>query len=117
MASPLRTLVLPPKDLFKIIASIIEEHGVEMVVIGLPLTLEGAVGPQGKKVETFSQKLANTVTIPIKTWDERFSSVSAERLLSEMGAKKKDRRTGQTDMLAATIILQSYLDTLKRSYD
>ena len=85
------------------------EHGVERIVVGLPLSMNGNIGRQAEKVLAFSRALSEHVDIPVDTWDERLSTVSAERLLLDSGMKR-EKRKGKRDAMAAAIILQAYLD-------
>ncbi|MBI4353409.1 MAG: Holliday junction resolvase RuvX [Candidatus Omnitrophica bacterium] len=87
-----------------------KEHGVGEAVIGLPVNMNGSVGPKAKEVLEFASQLEKTLGVPVSTWDERLTSRQVERLMDEEGfssAKKRKR----TDRLAAVLILQSYLDS------
>ncbi len=95
-------------DMEKLLA-LAREHGVERIVVGLPLLMNGSIGRQAEKVLAFSGALAKHVAIPVDTWDERLSTVSAERLLLDTGMKR-EKRKGKRDAMAASIILQAYLD-------
>lgn len=95
-------------DMEKLLA-LAREHGAERIVVGLPLLMNGSIGMQAEKVLAFSQALSEHVDIPVDTWDERLSTVSAERLLLDTGMKR-EKRKGKRDAMAAAIILQAYLD-------
>jgi len=95
------------------ILALAEEHGVERIVVGLPRSLDGSIGGQAERVFTFSKALSESVDVPVDTWDERLSTVAAERLLLDAGLKRGKRRA-QRDAMAAAIILQSYLDRISR---
>ena len=95
-------------DMEKLLA-LSREHGVERIVVGLPLSMNGSIGRQAEKVLAFSRSLSEHVDIPVDTWDERLSTVSAERLLLDSGMKR-EKRKGKRDAMAAAIILQAYLD-------
>lgn len=95
-------------DMEKLLA-LAREHGVERIVVGLPLSMNGNIGRQAEKVLAFSGALSEHVDIPVDTWDERLSTVSAERLLLDSGMKR-EKRKGKRDAMAAAIILQAYLD-------
>lgn len=95
-------------DMEKLLA-LAREHGVERIVVGLPLSMNGSIGRQAEKVLAFSRSLSEHVDIPVDTWDERLSTVSAERLLLDSGMKR-EKRKGKRDAMAAAIILQAYLD-------
>ncbi|MEW6410606.1 MAG: Holliday junction resolvase RuvX [Nitrospirota bacterium] len=91
------------------IKDIIEEYGVEEIVVGLPHNLNGTLGIQAKKVITFVEGLKRVVRAPVILWDERLSTVFAEKRLLEADMSRKKRRVVR-DRLAAAIILQGYLD-------
>ena len=86
------------------------EHGATEIVVGLPLSLSGRVGPQAARVGRFTEQLSARSAIPVKQLDERLSSVQAERLLRDSGVVPS-RTKPRVDMAAATVILQSYLDS------
>ena len=93
----------------KAILALIQEWGIDRVVIGLPRSLDGTLGAQAEKVLAFSQMLSRRTSVAIDTWDERLSTVGAEHLLKDAGMKG-GKRKAHRDALAAAIILQSYLD-------
>ena len=89
------------------IQALVEEHGVNEVVVGLPLTMMGEVGPQARKVQEFVERLERKLgeAVKVVAWDERLSSTQADR--GRGGAKAEE---GMRDMMAAVVILQSYLN-------
>lgn len=91
------------------IKEIIEEYGVKEVLVGLPKNMNGSIGPQGKKVITFVERLKTALPLPVLLWDERLSTVRAEKILLEADMSRKKRK-GLKDKLAAQFILQGYLD-------
>jgi putative holliday junction resolvase len=93
------------------IARIVRDEEAVLLLVGLPLTLRGEHGPQAQRVATFVEALQEVVRLPIEFRDERFTSVEAERIIEERGGRrrKKDRRRGEVDQVAATLILQDYL--------
>lgn len=93
----------------KAILDLAREHGVERIVVGLPRSMDGSIGKQAQVVLAFCKLLAQHTNIPVDTWDERLSTVAAERLLSDAGVKR-ERRRARRDALAAAIMLQGYLD-------
>jgi putative Holliday junction resolvase len=95
---------------------LIEDHQVEKLVIGLPINMDGSRGGAVDKVETFIQQLSARLTIKIIPWDERLSTVAAERILLE-GDLSRAKRRKVIDRLSAAIILQGYLDSRPRSRD
>ena len=88
---------------------IIKERQVNKIVSGLPKNMNGTLGPQGEKVINFCELLEEETGIKIEYWDERLSTVAAERTLIQ-GNVRRENRKGVIDMVAAVIILQGYLD-------
>ena len=97
----------------KYIASLVSKLEAGELVIGLPLKLDGSAGQSVDMAREFGEKLAELVNIPIVYQDERLSTVSAERILIESGVRR-EKRKDKIDSVAATIILQTYLD--KKSF-
>lgn len=95
------------------IMELVRENDAELIVVGLPRSLEGGIGPQAQKVLAFVDLLAAASPVPVESWDERLSTVAAERILGEMGVKRGKRRE-RRDSLAAAIILQGYIDAVRR---
>lgn len=91
------------------IEALAREHDVERVVVGLPLSLDGSLGPQAQRVKSFADALAERIEIPVVTWDERLSTVAAGRALADAGVKRGKRKK-RLDSTAASLILQGYLD-------
>ena len=116
-AVPLRSI--ERRDLAQDLAavqSLVTTEGVACVVVGLPLSLSGERGAQAVETEEFVEHLRGELPVPVEVWDERLSSVEAERRLREgrtsrRGARQRPADKGQVDALAATIVLQSYLDS------
>lgn len=84
-------------------------YEIEEIVVGLPLMMSGRQGLLADEVQHFVQILSQSTAIPIKTWDERLSTVQAERSLRESHMTRK-KRSKVVDIVSAAIILQSYLD-------
>lgn len=91
------------------IAEHVAETGAELVVVGLPLSLDGSLGPAARGVLTEVDELAAAVGVPVETWDERLSTVTAERSLLDQQLRAPARRR-VVDKVAAAVILQSWLD-------
>ena len=91
------------------IAALVDEADGEVVVVGLPLSLDGSSGPAAQRVEIEAEALRARLTVPVELWDERFSTVEAERRLRAAGVRAK-RQRHVVDQVAATVILQSWLD-------
>lgn len=89
------------------------EEEIGSILVGLPKMLSGDVGIQGEKVLAFVEELKAALNLPVIMWDERLSTVSADRAMLEAGLSRKKRK-GLKDKVAAVIILQSYLDSVNR---
>ena len=87
----------------------VEEYAVQMVVVGYPLNMDGTAGERAQKCELFAEKLRELVKVPVVLWDERSTTVSAHRALNETNTRGKKRKE-VVDAVAATIILESYLN-------
>lgn len=95
------------------IADVASEYRVDTVVIGLPILPGGTEGTEAAKVRRFALKVNERLGLPVVPWDERFTTVQAERLLIESGVRRERRREVR-DSLAAALLLQSALDARKR---
>jgi putative holliday junction resolvase len=95
------------------IAEWIERYGIERIVVGYPIRLDGSQGIQCEKVDRFIQRLQNRFAVPVIRRDETLSTKEAEEILRETGVRRKKKRE-MVDRLAAGIILQGYLDALAR---
>lgn len=114
VARPLRTLQRASREEdFEAINELVGEYDVDLVLVGRPLTLRGEVGPQAQRVQRYAEALAETLSVPLKMWDERYSTTSAEQIMRENRPKKKRRRRGKpgVDAVAAAVILQAFLDS------
>ena len=87
---------------------------VELIVIGLPLTMSGETGPQASRIRAAGEAIEAYSGIPVRYVDERLTSVEASRRMAEAGADSRTRR-GSVDMVAASILLQSFLDDTPES--
>ena len=88
---------------------ILREKEVEMILVGMPRNMDGSYGPAAQKARDFITALQAAVNVPIKTWDERLTSVQANRYLIQAGTRRQKRKE-KVDQTAAAILLQSYLD-------
>ena len=91
------------------IAQLITDLSVGEVVIGLPLKMDGSEGQSVDMAREFGDELAKIVSVPIHYQDERLSTVTAQKILIESGMRR-EKRKDKVDAIAATIILQTYLD-------
>lgn len=96
----------------KQIIDLARENEVERLVVGMPRSLDGSLGKQAQAVQSFVDLLKEYTKFPVVTWDERLSTVAAERTMLEVGMKR-DKRKKYRDSLAAAFILQGYLDRRK----
>jgi putative Holliday junction resolvase len=110
LASPLQTIVRTSDEyaLLEIIR-LVNKHEAEKLIVGMPYSLDGTIGPQAEKVLSFKAKMAAQLNIEVVLQDERLSSVTADMKLKET-RKKSARLKEKIDAAAATVILQSYLD-------
>lgn len=90
---------------------LLRDKEVDLILVGMPRNMDGSYGPAALKVQDFVAALRDAVTVPLKMWDERLTSVQANRFLIEAGVRR-DQRKGKVDKTAAAILLQSYLDSL-----
>ncbi len=93
------------------IRDLVERHGVRRVLVGMPIRLDGRLGPEAEGVQQFMAELERALTVPVTGWDERLTSKSAEHLLIEANVSRRKRK-GAVDRVAAAILLQSYLESL-----
>jgi putative Holliday junction resolvase len=96
------------------IGEIVREWEATRVVVGLPLTLSGQVGPAAKAALAEVEALRATLAVPVETYDERLSTVTAERSLMEQSLRAPARRR-VVDKVAATVVLQAWLDRARAS--
>jgi putative holliday junction resolvase len=85
------------------------EKEIALVLVGMPRNMDGSYGPAAQLVDEFVSVLRTALTVPVRTWDERLTSVQANRLLIE-GGLRRDKRKQKVDSVAAAVLLQSYLD-------
>ena len=97
------------KPTLKRIEELCKEYKVEKIVLGLPKHMNNTLGERGEKTLLFKEKLEKRLHISVDTWDERLSTVAAEQVLLEADVSRSKRKK-VIDKLAATIILQNYLD-------
>lgn len=95
------------------IIKICNEYNVETIVSGLPKNMNGTIGEQAEKVQEFCSQLKNKADIEIKFWDERLTTVAAHRVMLEADMSRKKRKS-IVDKIAATYILQGYLDSISK---
>lgn len=101
-----RDLTSADKDL----QEIIDEHGITQAIVGLPKNMNGSIGFRGEASERFARHLEDKFNVDTVLWDERLSTMAAERVLLEADMSRKKRKK-VIDKMAAVMILQSYLDS------
>lgn len=112
IAQPLEFISAEPfADFLSRLKEILREREVELILVGMPRNMDGTYGPAALKVQDFAAALRNAIAIPVQTWDERLTSVQANRFLIQ-GGVRRDKRKEKVDKTAAAILLQSYLDGL-----
>ncbi len=94
------------------IKQLAQQYGVEKFVIGLPRNMNGTIGPSGEKAMEFGNLLAGITGLEVVRWDERLTTVAANRLMHEVGMKTS-RKKKSVDRIAAVFILQGYLDSIR----
>jgi putative Holliday junction resolvase len=110
LAHPLETIhVKDVADPIAHIAAIVARDKIGQIVLGLPRNMDGTYGPAAEKVRAFADKLRAACPCPLKLWDERLTSVAAQRSLHEAGRNVKNSRA-VIDQVAAQMILQGWLD-------
>jgi putative Holliday junction resolvase len=97
------------------IAALTAREQVRQVVVGLPLNADGSAGPQAQRAERFAGLVEQATGLPVQMWDERLSTHAAEAVLRAQGRNtRRARARGQIDAVAAAVILQDYLDAVRR---
>ena len=96
------------KDL-EVIKKYVRDLGVETVVVGLPKNMDGSLGPSAEAARSFARSLERALALPVHLWDERLTTLSAERALIDARIRRRERRA-IVDQVAATMILQDFLD-------
>ena len=96
------------------IVKLVDEYDIKSIVMGYPLTLKGKKSELTNKVSEFAEKLRDKIQIEVVLWDERFTSVQAQRILHQMNIKPS-RSKSKVDSIASVLILMNYLDYLHQS--
>jgi putative Holliday junction resolvase len=116
LAQPLTTLTRRPGKRFPMtsLLALVAEHQVVGVVVGLPLAADGSEAESAREVRALAEDVARRSGLPVDLWDERFTTARALQAVREMGGTIKGRRAA-LDALAATLLLQHYLDARRGS--
>jgi len=110
MAHPLETIQVKAGGVRQRILTLAREKKAEAIIVGMPRNMNGTFGPAAEKARAFIADLTLDSPCPIIPWDERLTTVSAQRSLQEAGRKARDQRS-VIDQVAAQILLQSWLDS------
>ena len=112
IATPLEYIPAEPfADCLARLKQILADKDVEQIVMGMPRNMDGSYGPAAEKVRAFVAALQAEIPTPIRLWDERLSSVQAQKFLRAAGHSSRQQK-GKVDQTAAAILLQSYLDSV-----
>lgn len=95
------------------IRQLASQYQAEKIVIGLPKNMNGTIGPSGEKAIEFGNLLAELTGLEVIRWDERLTTVAANRMMHEVGMKTSKKK-GSVDRIAAVLILQGYLDSVSK---
>ena len=110
LASPIGTIEERNAQILAMkVAHMAEQYEVGMIVIGLPINMNGSEGPRAQKCRAFGEMVECVTELPVVMWDERSTTVSAHNILNETNVRGKDRKK-VVDTVAATLILETYLD-------
>jgi putative Holliday junction resolvase len=97
----------------KAIDELARKYSVELILVGLPRMMDGRLDAAARDAQAFGERLGRATGRPVAYWDERLTTVAAERYLIEQG-KRRDKRRQEVDRMAATLLLQGYLDFQRR---
>lgn len=110
IATPLRTIARQPASrLWAQFAAVVAERKPQRIVVGLPRRLDGSEGDSALDARGVAEQLRRRTGLPVEMWDERFTTAAAERSMIEAGQRRAERRA-RIDAVAATLLLQSWLD-------
>lgn len=110
LAHPLETIQVKSGRVVQRVAALVKDRQAATVVVGMPRNMDGTFGPAAEKAREFIEALKLACPCQVVPWDERLSTVAAQRSLQEAGRKARDHRA-VIDQVAAQIILQSWLDS------
>lgn len=96
-----------------IIKKYLKDYEIDEIVVGMPTSLDGTVGPRAKRTQEFVNFLNNRLEIKISTWDERFTTLIADQSMLDADLSRKKRKK-MVDKIAAALILQNYLDFINQ---
>lgn len=102
-------------DVVESLRGLVAEHGIELIVVGLPVSLSGTEGPSAAAARAFAESVADATDLPVVLQDERFTTVTAEDALIEGGVRRRERRELR-DQVAAAVMLQGFLDRSRNDH-
>ena len=97
------------RQTYQRIEALIREYEITSIILGYPINMDDTVGERGRKTEEFKAALERRTGLPVILWDERLTTVAADKVMMESGVRREKRRE-YVDKIAATLILQGYLD-------
>ena len=109
IATPVATVARNSPDVWRLMTEHVQEHDAALAVVGLPRLLDGSEGDAAADARCFAAEFQQKIGVTVELWDERFTTALAERSLIEAGMRRQ-RRKATVDAVAATLILQSWLD-------
>jgi putative pre-16S rRNA nuclease len=110
LAHPLETIDALRRDPYDRVEELAREKQVDAIIVGVPRNMDGSFGPAALKAREVIERLRERVSCRVIPWDERLTTVAAERALREAGRKAKEQRS-VVDQVAAQILLQSWIDS------
>ena len=115
LAHPLETRrITNPAEAIKRVSALIRDHDIAAIVVGIPRHMSGSFGPAAQEAKAFCESLRSRVGCEVVEWDERLTTVAAQRALHETGRNSRTSRD-VIDQVAAQMILQGYLDRLQQT--
>lgn len=111
IAQPLETIASSGdgRDALERVAELVQKHEVDQIVVGLPLHMNGRRGPEAERARAFGERVRARVGVAVDYLDERWTSLEAERVLDEVGVKRRKQR-GRVDPIAAALLLRTWLE-------
>ena len=107
--------VSPTADITEPLRRLCREQGIERIVVGVPVNMDGSMGQRARLSLDFAEQLRAELGLEVETWDERLTTRQADRAMIE-GDLSRKKRKGRVDRLAAQLLLQSYMDAQRRAH-
>jgi putative Holliday junction resolvase len=112
IATPLCVIDVQKTEPMNQIKKLVKEHEVDKIVVGLPINMNGTIGERADVTRGFIDQLGSVLDVDIIEWDERLSTKFSDRVLNKANVKGRKKKKDVIDKIAATFILQGYLDSL-----